>query len=531
MLIRVLIACLSIFTLIAPSLAQTADRSAEEKSLRAALQILDPQKKIAALEAYMKKYPQGMFRVLANRGILETLLEYTPGEKDQILAQSNRLVSLAGEGTRGSWSSTVAGMLLEKDVLLEEAERFAQASVAELGNRKNLGQQQQIASGPGRVFLASNVPRVATLGRIYLKRGKVKEAESLLKEAYGADATSPSALLGMGELATLKGDHKAALNYFAEAYLSGRGREAARKRVDEAYQKLYPGKSGELEVWLDAKYRKDDANPIKAEAYKSTPARTNRVVLAEVFTGSSCGPCVATDLAFEAALARYNSKELSVLMYHVNIPDVDPLTNPTTESRKEFYGVRMAPSPFINGVLVGGMGGGRARTAESWEKLTPMIEKGLDTLSEAAIRISAMRQGPTIKVKVGVEKLRSSSANLRLHLALVEDEVRYMAVNGIRFHPMVVRAMAGEKAAGWAINAAETPSFDHTFELQKIEPAIKAYLDDYELNGRSLPTKFDEKKYQIDANKLSLVAFVQDNQTKQILQAVYLKLPAAEKTQ
>jgi hypothetical protein len=138
-----------------------------------------------------------------------------------------------------------------------------------------------------------------------------------------------------------------------------------------------------------------------------------------------------------------------------------------------------------------------------------------------------MQQGAVIKVKVVADRVRSSSSHLRLHLALVEDQVRYTGVNGLRFHPMVVRAMAGEKAEGFALAPDKTSSFEHTFELQNIEASTKAYLDDYEINGRTLPTKFDEKKHEIDRNRLSIVTFIQDNQTKQILQVVYLKLPPA----
>jgi hypothetical protein len=156
-----------------------------------------------------------------------------------------------------------------------------------------------------------------------------------------------------------------------------------------------------------------------------------------------------------------------------------------------------------------------------------VIEKSLESYSEAALRISAMQQGSVLKVKVTVDNVRSSSSHLRLHLALVEDEVRYTSVNGLRFHPMVVRAMAGERAAGFALKADKPSTFEQTFELQNIEAAIKAYLDDYELNGRTLPTKFDVKKHEIDRNRLSLVTFIQDNQTKKILQAIYLKLPSA----
>ncbi len=528
MLNQVLIALLGIFALIHVSVAQpTADRSAEDKAYRAALLIADPQQKSAALEAYLAKHSQGAYRMLAVRSLLEIMLETTPPPREQILAQANRLLSLTSENTRGNWANLIAGLLLEKGILLEDAERFAQQSVAQLGDRKNLGQMQQLAVG-GRVAVASNVPRVVTLGRIYLKRGKLKEAEALLKEAFAADSLMPSALLGMGELTAAKGDHKAALHYFAEVYLSGRGREPARKRVEDAYHKVHPTKPNDLEAWLDAKYRKDYQSP-KADRYKPTATRTNRVVLAEVFTGSTCGPCVASDLAFEAALARYSTKELTMLMYHVHIPDIDPLANPTTEARKEFYGAKSAPAPFINGIFQSGLGGSRLKAEESFAKLTPALDKALEALSEGAIRISAVRQGPTVKVKVSVESARSASSNLRLYLALVEDEVRYTGANGIRFHPMVVRAMAGERAEGFAVKAAATPTFEHTFDVRQIEASIKTYLEDYELNGRTLPTKFDEKKYEIDVNKLSLVAFLQDNQTKHILQAVYLKLPAAEK--
>ena len=53
-----------------------------------------------------------------------------------------------------------------------------------------------------------------------------------------------------------------------------------------------------------------------------------------------------------------------------------------------------------------------------------------------------------------------------------------------------------------------------------------AHLADFESKPfRNVDYKFVKKMYEIDANKLSVVAFVQDEATKKILQAVYLKLP------
>jgi hypothetical protein len=54
------------------------------------------------------------------------------------------------------------------------------------------------------------------------------------------------------------------------------------------------------------------------------------------------------------------------------------------------------------------------------------------------------------------------------------------------------------------------------------------YLYIYEQHGHRGDTfTFSEKKFQIDPNNLSLVAFVQDMKTKTVLQTVYLKLQPA----
>ena len=499
----------------------------EEKAYRRMVRLPDAQQKIAALEKLLANNPSATLRLLAHRTLLETLVDAQPEQKDKILAQANRLLSLASDNARGTWYSIVAGILFEKGILLAEAEEFAAQSVAQLGDRKSPGQMQQVSAVGGRTVVTSNVPRIAMLGRIYLKRGKRSEAEALIKEAYEADATQASALLGMGELAQAKGDTQTALNYFAEAYLSGRGREAARQRVVNAYHRAYPMKPNDLEAWLDAKYHELYPHPIKPERYQPTAARTNRTVLAEVFSGAACGPCLATDLATEAAMQRYSTKELIVLMYHIPIPDVDPMMNATTEARRDFYQVRVAPSPILNGEFVPKTGGGRGRIEDSFELLKSVIEPALEKPSDALIKLEAMQQGPKIKVKLAVDRVRSTSSDLRLHLVLAEDQVRYMGLNGLRFHPMVVRAMAGDEAEGFGIKAGQAASFEHTFDLLKLTATAKAYLDDYEINGRTFNPTFDEKKHEIAWNGLSLVAFVQDRKSKQILQAVSLQLPPA----
>jgi hypothetical protein len=153
------------------------------------------------------------------------------------------------------------------------------------------------------------------------------------------------------------------------------------------------------------------------------------------------------------------------------------------------------------------------------------IEKDLETPAEAQLNLSASIANGVVKVNAAVDKVKSESKDLKLQVLLVEKELTYSGENGVRFHPMVVRAMGGPKAEGFALAGAGPATFDETFDVAKVSAALKAHLDDYESKGhRGEPFQFVEKKFQIDARDLAVVAFVQDAQTKHVLQAAYVDL-------
>ncbi len=255
---------------------------------------------------------------------------------------------------------------------------------------------------------------------------------------------------------------------------------------------------------------------------------------------------MGASLAFEAALDRYSRQNYILLAYHVHIPQPDPMVNPSTLERQKFYGVRSSPSYFIDGESGGG--GGTADMAKSiFEgKVEPGVEKHLAMAPEAAIKLRATASGSTVRVNATVSKVKSKSDKLRLQIALVEDSVRYSGENGTRFHEMVVRNLAvaplarakkAEPAPASADKPAATPQpqgfalrpgkggrFQCTFDLAKAAADAKAHLEDYETNTRKGEYKFRQKKHEIDAGKLSVVAFVQDEATKKVLQAVYVKV-------
>jgi len=61
-----------------------------------------------------------------------------------------------------------------------------------------------------------------------------------------------------------------------------------------------------------------------------------------------------------------------------------------------------------------------------------------------------------VKAKATVAHVKGDSASLKLHIVLAEEKIRYTGENGIRFHPMVVRSIAGPEYGGFAVTS-KTP--------------------------------------------------------------------------
>jgi len=116
------------------------------------------------------------------------------------------------------------------------------------------------------------------------------------------------------------------------------------------------------------------------------------------------------------------------------------------------------------------------------------------------------------------------SASLKLHIVLAEEKIRYTGENGIRFHPMVVRSIAGPEYGGFAVTSKDTQSFDWTFDVNAVSAEAKKHLDEYEKAGhRGEPFTFSERRTR-SIPKPDGRSFVQDEKTKAVLQSTLLRL-------
>src|SRR5262245_12971462 len=245
----------------------------------------------------------------------------------------------------------------------------------------------------------------------------------------------------------------------------------------------------------------------------SSKAKTkgNRAVLVELFTGAQCPPCVAADVAFDALAKTYAPGEVVLLQYHEHIPGPDALTNADSEARLDYYkrSIKGTPTVMVNGKLGPQSGGGLQHAEEPYGDLRDHIERHLDKPTPTKVQVQATRKGDKIQIKVSAtgDKLGEKA---RLRVVLTEEWVRYRGSNRLAYHHDVVRAMPGGPQGVVLMK-------EHKFDIDvgELRKSLTKYLDDFQKNEG--PFLDDQRPMRLD--HLRVVAFVQDDDTREVLQA------------
>ncbi len=221
-------------------------------------------------------------------------------------------------------------------------------------------------------------------------------------------------------------------------------------------------------------------------------------------------------MAFDALLKSYKPTELVLIQYHLHIPGPDPLTNADAVARAKFYGANSTPSTFFNGMKAAPGGGGMANAESKYTQYTGVIDPLLEKVTEVKVGGRATRAGD--KIDIAVEVAGGSGDDMKLRVLVVEENVKYVGGNQLRFHHQVVRAMPFG-AEGVAI---KDKAFKQTasVDLGSVRKTLTTYLDDYAANTRPFP----KPERPMDMKALKVIVLVQNDETKEIVQAAQLEV-------
>lgn len=548
----------AVFAQTQPAPTARPARPADEDALQKAAVVKDPVERTEALIKVVNDFPRAVYIRNTVFYLMRPFRE-TSVEPEQLRSLLNRFV----EGTinapvyaRSEFYYGLARELLSLDLLPDLSADLAAKGVAVLdedayidNERRSHEQKEKYFSSRDpqrrpepfspaearekfRTFRASTY---SALGRANLKLGKNAEAERALKQAYEIKPIMEAAV-GLADIYEKQGKDKEAFDYLAAGLLSGRMTAEDIARTHALYRKMHGGKIEGFEQLLDARFRSSFRSPLKVEHYKPNASRAAannpRVVLAEFVTGAGCEPCTAVDISFDAVLERYSRRDVIMIAYHMHAPTSDPMSNHSAQARHKYYGAVGAPTIYLDGKNFKPGEGLGTESERVYRNLDAALLERLDRPADAALRLQAKLDGSVLNVEAKGESINRSDSELRLHLALVEDEVSYSGENGLRFHPMVVRNLArhdGAEDYGFAFSGSQPASIAYAFDLERITAENLKYYDDYIADmkarlGDRFKVSFKEKRYLINRDRLSVVAFVQDEKTKDILQAVYLKV-------
>jgi hypothetical protein len=254
----------------------------------------------------------------------------------------------------------------------------------------------------------------------------------------------------------------------------------------------------------------------KVAKFAGRKAKSNRAVLIELFTGAQCPPCVAADLAFDAMPRAYDATEVVLLEYHLHIPGPDALTNADAEARAAYYTddkINGTPSVLFSGGVAPVGGGGREDSEEIFDKYRSLTDPLLESPAGAQLQASAVRKGDKVFVKASVQDLGKPGPKVKLRIALVEDWARYRGRNGLSYYHNVVRAFPGG-VAGLALAKKDTEQAV-VVDLGDLRKELHKYLD-----TAAKESPFLDSQRPMRFRNLSVVAFVQNDATQEVLQAV-----------
>jgi len=484
-------------------------QSPDAKEIVAASQIKDPAARLKEFERIRAAYPGSRYREAIEANILDAKVTLSESLDEIISLQKDFLAKAAGP-SRLQGPVAMAVQLLNHPRL----ESFDHARVLDL----TLAYRGSVVRGLDDPALYEGIPQdQRDLFRSYV----LSAIELLTARACSNAGDTDRAMASIEAYKKAGGATGGNYHYVLAGILesSNRAAEAADHYLAAAVENyadaatkaraLYVSLHGSADGFDAALAAKVKALPFEPAPFKAPAALRGKTVLAELFTGSECPPCVGADIAFDALVETFPTRYLAVLVYHLPIPRPDPMMNPATALRAGAYGVGSTPTVVIDGVTKLSGGGGRGAAEGKFRQYREAIESRLAEAPAVTLSARATLSGDTIKVAYDFDRAVAGSEYL---LVLVQDEQEHRGGNGIVFHKMVVRDLTVIDPT-----APRTTSLD----LKQSEKLTDAFLTEFEKTYTRVPDfKWDVRRNAISRKGLKVVFFVQDKSTGRVLNAV-----------
>jgi len=551
---------------------------ADRRAYAAARAQLDPAARLAAMRQFLVDYPKSSVVPRVQNSILDLLLVYYPDKIAEIDAQAQLLTKGTSKSTSHiNEEQTVAQKLAEAGTngidlpLAAKLARQANDDLQEASFAKEIDASYTEAKLPLPTradvhthFIQEKSEGLGILAEVAFHQGKLDEAHKFAEQAFATDPTVDDTNSIRGEIALADHRDADALDSFERAQLYGGLRPALQEKMLVLYRTAHNGSDATFLTDQDARYAKLFPPPFTPTPHHASTS--GHTVLVELFTGSGCEPCVGADLAMEAMLASYPRTELITLAFDQHIPLPDPLANPDSLARATQYGVNHTPNFAIDGQALEPAGGDRSDSETLYKDITKILDtdtarpSGVELQLTAALtpdgQVSAQAHvklpgDDQLQKEISVPPLPPPppakpdpkaiakpapapsttvpTPSLTLNFALVEDEVRYAGENGIRFHRMVVRALAKPAGQGFPLTSGSSATLDATFQPAEISKQLTAYLDAFEKhNERFENTHFLAKNTAINPANLKVVAWVENAADHRVLQAAFVSLAPAK---
>jgi len=265
-----------------------------------------------------------------------------------------------------------------------------------------------------------------------------------------------------------------------------------------------PGSTGnyDVDIWASALNGGNDqnnSNDTLSTAIEVVTATADRVVLAEEFTSSTCGPCASFNPGYKQLLddndVNTTGTQLVSVKYQMNWPSPgnDPAYNSEALARRQLYGISGVPDVVYSG----------ANIATSQAAIDAVM--GIPALAELSAEWS--NTGTYIQCDVEAEALADLGSNVSLHMAMIEKEISHnVQTNGeTTFYHVFRKFMDGSN--GHAMGSMTAGNTYTHYANSTIT-----------VNSNPAQGSFD---FWVGANNMDIIVWLQDMSNGEVLQAAY----------